>query len=66
MDQKMITEPFALHVCRNPYGWDEDTVRECLLYICDRVEEYRDAYLNMREFAEENGLDTMVRGDLWI
>ena len=66
MNSHAITEDFALHVCRNPYGWDEPTVRECRLYICDKVESYKDAYLNMKEFAEDNGLDTMVRGDLWI
>jgi len=59
---KEIDDDFALHVCRNPYGWGDETMRKCRLYVCEMMERYKEAAINYREFAEENGLDTMIWG----
>jgi hypothetical protein len=60
ISDRKIDDDFALHVVRNPYGWSEETIRSCRLYVCDKLESYKDAYINLRDFAEENGLDTMI------
>ena len=57
-----MTEEKALHIVRNPYGFSEDEIREARLYVCDKMESYKDAYLNMREFAESKGIDTRAYG----
>ena len=62
IEGKEIDYNFAIHVLRNPYGWDDKTVRACRLFACDKLESYRDVLINLREFAEENGLDTTVCG----
>jgi len=56
-----MTESKSLSICRNPHGFSEDEVREARLTVCDKMESYKNAYLNMREFAESKGLDTMAR-----
>jgi len=62
IEGKEIDHSFAVHVLRNPYGWDDKTVRACRLFACEKLESYKDAIENLREFAEENGLDTRVYG----
>jgi hypothetical protein len=51
----------VLHVLRNPFGFSSDEVRSVRLKAAELIERYRDAYTNMREFAEANGLDTTAR-----
>lgn len=54
-----MTEHEALHICRNPYGHPQHKLREACLTVCDRLESWKGAYLNMRQFAEDSGLDTV-------
>lgn len=53
-----MDEKTAVHICRNPHGHSIDEQREASNTVCDRLESTRESYLNMREFAEDNGLDT--------
>lgn len=53
-----MNEHEALHISRNPYGHPPHKVREAVLAVCDRLESWKDAYWNMRKFAEDSGLDT--------
>lgn len=55
-----MTDDKALHIARNPYGWSEDVVREAHLFVCDKMESYKESYENMRQFAIEKGLDVTV------
>lgn len=57
-----MTEHEALAITRNPYGFSEEKQREARLLICDKMETYKEAYLNMREYAESQGLDTRAYG----
>lgn len=52
-----MTEHEALGIVRNPWGHREDAVREARILVCDRLETWREAYENMREFAIASGLD---------
>lgn len=54
--------PMVLHVLRNPYGKSGSDVKNARLYAAKLIEQFREAYLNMREFAEASGLDTATRG----
>lgn len=49
-----------LHILRNPYGFTEDEIRAARLEACNLIERYKDAYRNMKEWAEKNGVDTMA------
>jgi hypothetical protein len=51
----------VLHILRNPHGHSYDTQRAVRLEAADRMEELQNAYLNMRQWAEQNGLDTRCR-----
>lgn len=53
----------VLHMLRNPHGFKEAELRRARLEAADRLEALQDAYLNMRQWAEQNGLDTMARGN---
>ena len=53
-----MNEDRAMRVCRDPYGHAPGTIKEARHVVCRRLEAYRDAYQNMRDFAEESGLDT--------
>ena len=57
-----MTEDRAVHICRNPHGWSRAQQEEARLFICDRLDSWRNAYKNMRDFAEANGLDIVTRG----
>ena len=57
-----MTESEAMHICRNPWGRSNEQMREARLRICDRLEAWKDAYKNMRKFAEDNGLNTTCQG----
>lgn len=46
-----------LHILRNPYGKSEKQKLEARLSAADKIEELLDAYLNMKKFAEDNGLN---------
>ncbi len=50
-----------LNVLRNPFGKSETECKKARLQAADYIEFLHDAYVNMRDFAEENGLDTMTR-----
>lgn len=49
-----------LHILRNPYGKTSEEIKEAQIDACKRIEDYHDAYENMKEFAKENGLDTVA------
>lgn len=49
----------AMHILRNPFGWDTEERRRAALAACNTIERLDAAYENMRQFAEENGLDTV-------
>lgn len=51
----------AMHILRNPFGWDTEERRRAADDACKAIESLHDAYENMRKFAEENGLDTVCR-----
>lgn len=57
-DSIKAKEHKILHILRNPYGWSESDVRWARLEGAKLIEDYKDAYLNMRDFAEENRLNT--------
>lgn len=52
-----MTENEAIHICRNPYGHSADQRKQAKLVVCDRLESWKDAYENMRDFAELTGQD---------
>lgn len=52
-----MTEDEALGIARNPYGHDQEKVREAVRMVCDKMESWKFAYFNMREFAISKGLD---------
>lgn len=52
----------VLHILRNPYGYSATEIRQMQIKACNLIERYQDAYLNMRKFAEDNGLDTTTHG----
>lgn len=54
-------ESHVLHVLRNPFGFDAAEIRSARLRGADLIERYRNAYANILEFAEANGLDTTAR-----
>lgn len=51
-----------LHILRNPYRFTTEEIKQAQLNACDMYESMKDSYLNMREFAEENGLNTTADG----
>lgn len=53
----------VLHVLRNPHGHSQETQRAARVEAADRMEELQAAYLNMREWAEQNGLSTVACGN---
>jgi hypothetical protein len=56
-----MTRSEAIHILRNPWGHSPQEIREAQLKACDEIEHLEDAYNNMREWAEHNGLDTVCR-----
>ena len=52
-----MTDDEAIHICRNPYGYQDDVVRRARLFVCEKMESYNDSYLNMRQFAIDSGLN---------
>jgi len=51
-----------LHILRNPYGKTECEIKSAQIEACDKIESLQSAYINMRDFANDNGLDTAVAG----
>jgi hypothetical protein len=51
----------VVHILRNPWGHDYERQRAARLEAAERLEELTDAYTNMRQWAEQNGLDTVAR-----
>jgi hypothetical protein len=50
-----------LHILRNPYGHSQDEIRQAQLDAAQKIEDGLEAYWNMRDWAEKNGVDTMAR-----
>ena len=48
----------VLHILRNPWGKSEHIVSCARFQAADLIERYISAYENMRDWAEENGVDT--------
>lgn len=57
-----MTREECIHILRNPYGHSQEKRREAALKACDEIEALEDAYKNMRDWAEKNGLDTVSHG----
>lgn len=57
-----------LHVLRNPHGYEGDFLRKIHIEAADRIEQLEEAYINMRDFAEKNGLDTKTidKNEVWF
>ncbi len=49
------------HILRNPYGYSDKEIREARLAACDEIDKWKDAYENLREWCDQNGLDTVAR-----
>jgi hypothetical protein len=47
-----------LHILRNPYGWRRDQVAQAQLQACDEIERWKNAYENLCQWCQENGLET--------
>jgi ribosome recycling factor len=61
---KFITEQRRseiIHILRNPYGHSQEEIRQVQLDAADEIENLLDAYVNMRDWARENGVDTTAR-----
>lgn len=54
-----MTRADCIHILRNPYGYSQATQREAALLACDEIERLEDSYLNMKKWAEANGIDTI-------
>jgi len=50
----------VLHILRNPYGFNKSTIREAAMAAADEIERWKDAFENMRDWAEQNGVDIMT------
>lgn len=50
-----------LSILRNPWGRTEEEKKEARLAAADKIEELWDAYVNMKKFAEDSGLDTVTK-----
>ena len=50
-----------LHILRNPYGHTAEEIRQAQLDAAEAIENGLEAYWNMRDWAEANGVDTMAR-----
>lgn len=53
-----------LHILRNSYGKSAEELKAAQLAACDKIESLQAAYINMRDFANENGLDTATTGEV--
>jgi hypothetical protein len=51
-----------LGILRNPYGFTKEEIKQAQLDACDAYESMLDSYTNMRDFAEESGLNTTADG----
>lgn len=53
-----MTKDRCIHILRNPHGHEAAEIREAQLKACDEIEALEAAYINMRDWAEKNGVDT--------
>ena len=51
-----------LHVLRNPYGRSDEERKQDRLAAADEIERWKDAFENMRDWAEQKGIDTNTPG----
>ncbi len=49
-----------LHILRNPYGKECAEIRLAALAAANEIEKWRDAFVNMRDWAEKCGLEIMT------
>ena len=49
-----------IHILRNPYGYHTEKLRIVALAAATEIERWKDAFENMRDWAEKNGLDIMT------
>jgi hypothetical protein len=50
----------CIHILRNPYGFSKAEIKAAQLKACNEIELWKEAYLNMKEWAKENGVDIMA------
>lgn len=51
------TDELLSHL-RNPHGLSHDEMKKSRLAAADEIELWRDGYLNLKAWCEQNGLDT--------
>lgn len=56
-----MTRRECIHILRNPWGHSAEEVKSAQLMACDEIEALEEAYKNMRDWAEQNGVDTVTR-----
>jgi hypothetical protein len=44
----------AIHICRNPYGWNDEELREARLKVCDEVERLWKENVRLLQVVERN------------
>lgn len=49
----------CIHILRNPFGYDAVRIKEAQLQACFEIEALEEAYNNMRDWAEKNGVNTV-------
>jgi len=49
-----------IHILRNPYRWNQAERDDARLAAADEIEKWKNAFENLRQYAEDNGLDIMT------
>lgn len=56
-----MTRAECIHILRNPWGHSAEEIKRAQIKACDEIEHLEQAYNNMRDWAEKNGVDTVCR-----
>lgn len=61
--QHQVTDKEIIHNLRNPWGKSPESMTETRFEAATRIEQWTDAYENMRDFAISKGLDVTCYAD---
>ena len=61
-----MNENEVLNILRNPYGVSKQDKEDARLIGADLIEHYKEAYINMKEWAEENGINITTTGHTYL
>ena len=61
MSGLLETSVKTIRILRNPYGFSREEIKAAQLKACDFIEMFQSAYENMRDWAEENGVDNAAK-----